>query len=289
MSKKRLKREHLKKRFLNKNRIVLFNEHTFEEIFSIKLNLINVIGAGLSLFLFLIISTVLLIVFTPLKELIPGYSSAELKRQAIELTLKTDSLEQLAINNEAYIESVKKVLKGEIELSKVNLDSVVKNEIPLLESKDLQVSESDKKLRELVLAEDKYNLFQEAKPKVSMVLFPPVKGTLVERYDPKQRHYSVVVAVPKNTPIKAIAAGIVVLAEWTPQSGYVLILRHAEGIISVYKRATSLTKAQGDQVKTGEALGLVGEGINASAPNYLQFELWKDSYPIDPTMFIDFD
>ncbi len=290
MSKKGLKRQHLKKRFLNKNRIVLFNENTFEEIFSMKINLINVIGASLSMFLFLIISTTLLIVFTPLKELIPGYSSSELKRKAIELTLKTDSLEQLAIRNEAYIQSVKKVLKGEVDAVKINIDSLTKNETPILESSDLKVSEQDLKLRELVLQEDKYNVFQEAKPKVAMVLFPPVKGTLVKKYDPKQKYYAVSIAVPNNTPIKAISAGTVLFAEWTPQSGYIIIIRHAEGLVSVYKNAASLTKNQGDSVKSGEAIGLAGGGgSKATTSNNLHFELWKDSYAIDPTMFIDFD
>ncbi|WP_430614708.1 murein hydrolase activator EnvC family protein [Flavobacterium sp. JP2137] len=290
MSKQRLKLQRLKKRFLNKNRIVLFNEHTFEEIFSIKINLVNVIGACLSLFLFLILSTVLLIVFTPLKELIPGYSSSELKRKAIELTLKTDSLEQLSSHNEAYIAALKRVLTGEVDVAKVNMDSLVKSDTPLLESSALKVSESDQKLRELVLNEDKYNVFQEAKPKVGTVLFPPVKGTLVEKYDPKQKRYWVVIAVPNNTAIKAISAGTVLLAEWTPQQGHILIIRHAEGIISVYKQAASLTKVQGDLVKTGEAIGLSGGGINsANTSSYVHFELWKDNYSIDPTMFIDFD
>ena len=55
MSEKRLKRQHFKKRFLNKNRLVLLNENTFEEIFSFKLNLLNVVGGTLSVFFMLIV------------------------------------------------------------------------------------------------------------------------------------------------------------------------------------------------------------------------------------------
>ena len=93
----------------------------------------------------------------------------------------------------------------------------------------------------------------------------------------------------KNTPIKATLNGTVIFADWTPSTGNVIIIRHNNGFISVYKHAASLTKSQGDVVRTGEAIALAGSTGQESTGVHLHFELWKDGYAIDPTQFIEFE
>jgi septal ring factor EnvC (AmiA/AmiB activator) len=57
----------------------------------------------------------------------------------------------------------------------------------------------------------------------------------------------------------------------------------------VYKHAASLTKEQGDLVKSGEVIAMAGAAGTQSSAINLRFELWKDGYPINPTQFIDFE
>jgi murein DD-endopeptidase MepM/ murein hydrolase activator NlpD len=154
---------------------------------------------------------------------------------------------------------------------------------------ELQPSSEDLKLRDQVAQEDKYNLFEKAKSKVSIVLFPPVKGSVTEGFDLKKKHYAVDIALAKNTPIKSTLNGTVIFADWTPSTGNVIIIRHNNGFISVYKHAASITKEQGDIVKTGEVIALAGSTGEESTGTHLHFELWKDGYPIDPTQFIEFE
>ena len=90
------------------------NEDTFEEIFSFKLNLMNVfISVTIGAFL-LIIFTTYIIAFTPLREFIPGYSSSKLKKDATELALKSDSLTTALKQNEAYLKAVPTTINEEI-------------------------------------------------------------------------------------------------------------------------------------------------------------------------------
>lgn len=288
MPKKRFKRNKIKKRLFTKNRFIILNEDTFEEIFSLRLTLMNVfVVATLGAILLIFITTVI-IAFTPLREFIPGYASADLKRNATQLALKSDSLEVALQRNEAYISSVKKVLLGEVEVHKFNKDSLIAAEQQPLET-DLKPTNDELKLREKVAKEDKFNLFDKAKAKVSIVLFPPVKGVVTSKFNPKEEHYGIDVAVAKNTPIKAAYNGNVIFAEWTPTNGNVIILRHNYGYISVYKHAASLTKEQGDIVKTGEVIALAGAGGQESQNSQLHFELFKDGHPIDPSKFIIFE
>lgn len=289
MNAKRLKRQIIKKKLFTKNRLVILNEDTFEEIFSFKLNLMNVFVALTSISIVMIALTTYIIAFTPLREYIPGYASTKLKREATENAIKSDSLQKVIDENSAYLASIKKVLTGDLEHTKLSRDSIQPAEQKDLSNVDPGPSDADKKLREEVALEDKYNLFEQAKPRVSLVFFPPVKGHITEPYSSKNKHYAVDVALAKDTPIKAVAAGMVILADWTPTNGNVVIVRHNDGIISVYKHAASVTKEQGDIVKSGEVIAMAGSTGAQSTGIHLHFELWKDGYPINPTQFIDFE
>ena len=118
------KRKELKRKLLHKYRLVILNESTFEEKISFKLSRLNVFVTGTLLIIGLIAFTTLLIAFTPLREYIPGYSSTALKRQATDLTYKTDSLVTALNYTNKYLENIRQVLRGDIETSLINPDSV---------------------------------------------------------------------------------------------------------------------------------------------------------------------
>ncbi|BDB54252.1 hypothetical protein GENT5_05570 [Flavobacterium ammoniigenes] len=151
---KRLFKQQLKENLFNKRRLIILNEDTFEETFSLKLTLMNVfvvLGLGA---IFIIFVTTFIIAFTPLREFIPGYSSSKLKIAATELALKSDSLTRAIEYNEAYIKSLKKVLTGELEFAKFNKDSILssveKNQI----EGDLSASKEELELRKQVNKEE---------------------------------------------------------------------------------------------------------------------------------------
>jgi len=158
MSEKRLKRKKLKTKLFTKNRLVILNEDTFEELFSFKLNLMNVFIVATLGAIILISTTTYIIAFTPLRELIPGYSSTKLKKNATELALKSDSLTLALKKNEAYIRSIRKVLTGELDYAKFNKDSILATSGEAPSKVDLTASEEEKLLREQVAKEDKNNL-----------------------------------------------------------------------------------------------------------------------------------
>ena len=121
------------------------------------------------------------------------------------------------------------------------------------------------------------------------MLFAPVKGTITEPYDSKAKHYAVDVVTIKDSPVKAVADGTVIFAEWTVATGYVIIVKHGNDLISVYKHNGLLTKGQGEVVKGGEVIAIVGNTGELTTGPHLHFELWRDGFPINPTSFIDFD
>jgi hypothetical protein len=155
MSPKRLKRKNLKNKLFSKYRLVILNEDTFEELFSVRLNLINFFIVGTLDIIFLILITTYIIAFTPLREYIPGYSSTQLKREATELALKSDSLTLALQKNEAYIESIRKVLTGQLDYAKFNKDSILNASDQPLPKVELSASKEEIELRKEVKEEEK--------------------------------------------------------------------------------------------------------------------------------------
>ena len=151
---KGLFKQQLKENLFNKRRLIILNEDTFEETFSLKLTLMNVfvvLGLGA---IFIIFITTFIIAFTPLREFIPGYSSSKLKRDATELALKSDSLSHALEQNEAYIASLKKVLTGELEFAKFNKDSILSSVETTPAEGNLSASKDELELRKRVTQEE---------------------------------------------------------------------------------------------------------------------------------------
>jgi len=278
----------IKKKLLDKYRLVILNEDTFEERLSFKLTRLNVFVLVSLSTIFLMAATYILIAYTPLREYVPGYSSTRLKMQATELNYRTDSLQQVIAMNDRYYASIKKVLQGDVDTVDFNKDSIIQAVKIEANEVDFKPILEDSLLREKVDKEDKYNLFESATSATNFVLFPPVNGTISEPYNLKEKHYAVDIVVAKDTPIKAAADGIVIFSEWTAGTGYVIIIEHSQGLISVYKHNATLTKSQGDLVKSGEVIATAGNSGELSTGPHLHFELWNDGYPINPTNFIDF-
>ncbi len=288
MGRKVKKGKEIRRKLLHKYRLVILNESTFEEKISFKLSRLNVFVTGTLFIIGLIGLTTLLIAFTPLREYIPGYSSTRLKRQATELTYKTDSLVTTLNYTNRYLDNIRKVLRGDIENSEINRDSLFEQFKIDPSTVDLTPIREDSLLRASVALEDKYNLFEGDRGSSSLVLFSPVSGTLSQEYNPEKKHYAVDVVAPLDTPIKAVANGTVIFSEWTADTGYVIILEHKDGLLSAYKHNGSLNKSQGDIVRAGEVIASVGNTGELTTGPHLHFELWTDGIPVNPLDYIDF-
>ncbi|EDM45351.1 putative peptidase [unidentified eubacterium SCB49] len=288
MAEKEKRGKKFRKKLLHTYRLVVLNENTFEERFSFKLNRLNVFVFGILSALFLIGITTIIIAFTPLREYIPGYSSTSLKKQATSLQFQADSLRQEVKINQEYISSIRKVLSGDVKTVTFNKDSIVAAAEIEADDVDLHASQRDLALRERVDQEDKYNPLT-ANTLENFAFSTPVKGTISEGFKPEIKHYAVDVVTVKGAPIKAAADGTVIFAEWTSDTGYVILLKHASNFISVYKHNASLLKTQGELVKAGEVIAIAGNTGNLSTGPHLHFELWMDGVPMNPTNFIDFE
>jgi len=125
MNTSKKKKNDLLKKLTYHYRILIINDDTYEEKLSFKLNRLNVfVFAGLFAF-FMILLTTTLIAFTPIRTYIPGYTAPGLRKEAMQLQLKTDSLEKALQVNTYYLNELKKVLNNEITLEEFNDNYVI--------------------------------------------------------------------------------------------------------------------------------------------------------------------
>ena len=274
-------------KLLTKYRLVLLNDSTYEEKSSFKISRLNVFSILFALMFIIVLITSGILFFTPIREYIPGYSSTSLQKQANMLSYKTDSLRQIVFLNDQYINSLKKVLTGDLETIEYKADSVISKDI--LDLQIIEKSKEDSILRQLVNNEDKYNLDNINKNKDFYLLSAPINGAVSQNYSIADDHLAIDISVDIGTPVKAVSNGRVILSEWTTQTGYVLIIDHGNDLISVYKHNSKLLKSQGEIVKQDEIIALSGNsGVLTSGP-HLHFELWSEGFSIDPNTFINFE
>ncbi len=287
MEKKPLKQK-LKRKLTHQYRLVMLNEETFEERFSLKLNRLNVFVLGGLFSVLLIVGTILLIAYTPLKEYIPGYDSTKLRTQALKATLKADSISRELTNLKLFTQAIQPILTGNIEPEKIDSIQLETRNLIINDSL-LKASKEDSIFREKIESQDRFPIVDTKNSLLENVFFAPLSGMVSQDFDSNSKHFAIDIVAKIGTPVKAVADGTVIFSEWTTGTGYVIIVKHAKNFVSVYKHNGTLLKEQGDFVKSGEVIATVGSTGELTTGPHLHFELWSGGYPVNPTTFIDFN
>ncbi|GAB5538306.1 MAG: M23 family metallopeptidase [Salibacteraceae bacterium] len=278
----------LYKRLKNHYKLVILNIDTFEERFSLLLTPMNVlILSALSLIL-LITVTFLLLGFTPLRYYLPDYADEVLVRKiAVEAAFKADSMEIALAQRDAFINNFNNVLEGKIyaedpdSLSQVMVDP---QKVKFTRSPEDSMLRVELEKEDLVNLNPKFNKSQDSK----FLLFPPLNGTLTDRFNAQKEHFGVDITAPKDATIKAIDDGTVIIAAYTAETGHIIQVQHDNDLISVYKHNSVLLKKQGAKVRAGEAIAIIGETGEFSTGPHLHFELWRNGVPLNPESFFSF-
>lgn len=282
------------RRLKNKYRFVILNDKNFEEKGSFSFKGHNVLTFFSIFFVVMFVFIFLLIVFTPLKTYIPGYGDIETRKKINKLDYRADSLEQVLSRQKSYISNVKSILTGNIAPDTGNIENIDQKQE--MDRKDLVVDTTSQV--DTLLASNSGNrdpfsaLFERnvsGKKDVSdYAFFTPLKGIVTEKYERSKGHYAVDIVGPSDVGIKAALDGVVVFAEWSASTGHVIILQHANNLVSVYKHNSELLKKVGNFVEAGEVISIIGETGELSRGPHLHFELWYDGEPVDPEKYIAF-
>ena len=276
-------------RFDRRYRLVVVNDESFEEVGSYRLTELNVYIALSSAFVGTLLFCLLLLVFTPLKNIIPGYADINAlsnRKEIVKVFKRVDSLEDVLGAQAIYIQSVGKAMRGEKDASELH----VPDEVSTF-AKTHPVDATTKQPAETTLPQAKTGgtPSPEAKAISATDFTPPLsKGIVTDVFNAQPGHFGIDIAAAKDSPIQAVADGIVICATWTLDTGFIIGIQHPNNTISFYKHNAVLYKKVGEEVKAGEAIAVIGNTGDLSSGPHLHFELWHNGKPINPSEFIHF-
>ena len=271
-----------------KYKLSVINETSYEEVFNFRLSQLHVLTALSVLAVILVVLTILLIAFTGLREFIPGYPDGNMRQMIAQNALRVDSLENELLKRDRFFKSIRLVLNGgyttSLERSREDTARYRNDTIRF------QISEQENEFRAAIEERERFNLSLGMKEQNHDYyhFFPPVEGIVTQSFDEKKRHYGTDIVAKANAKVAAVLDGVVIFTDWTVKTGYVIQVQHTNDLISVYKHNSILLKKQGDYVRAGEVLGVVGNTGEESSGPHLHFELWRAGNPLNPENFIKF-
>ncbi len=250
----------------DKYRIVVYDDDTLAEIRTTKVTKSGIVIGLILFFLTSSLLTALLISFTPLRYLVPGYADITNNRTYVEINAKLQSLEDELNAQRIYTNGLKNMLNP----SGTKISDLASLEEASGGKMGAQPSTLD-------IALDHYYFYS------------PLSGTVSSAFDNERKHFGVDIVAEKDSPIKSVLDGVVVNADWSANTGNTISVQHDNDLISVYKHNSKLLKNIGEKVSGGEAIAIIGNtGLHSSGP-HVHFELWHKGAPVNPLTYIELD
>ncbi len=282
------------KKLNRKYDFLMSHDESGRPMLNFKLNLLNLIWVIFGIALLLIVITSFIIAFTPLREYIPGYADSSINREVYELSLRADSIERELQKKDVYFENMKRIVEGYDFATDSALAALsIYEPLPkvVTDTITLRKSAQDSLLRAEYEAQNQYNLFGDdpipAKTSRSVKnFFVPLNGSLTNGFNPDNGHFGIDIATSGDKIINATLDGTVVFANWSIDNGYCIGIQHEDGYFSIYKHNATLLKMEGEYVKAGEAIAILGKSGDSEMPEHLHFELWNNSIAINPAEYM---
>jgi murein DD-endopeptidase MepM/ murein hydrolase activator NlpD len=267
------------RKLTHKYRMVLLNEDTFEEVGNMRLTRLNLIALVGIVLILLVSITYILIAFTNIRELIPGYPDAAMRQHIRTNAMKLDSLKYEQAVRDQYFDNLNRIISGDMP------DMYMNDTSGMVNSRDIDFvrSKAEEQFRLNVLDDS-----QVSNKLHDLHFFTPVVGFITGEFNPADNHFGVDLVAEPNEVVKAALDGTVTMSNWTLETGYVIQIQHDNELISVYKHNASLFKIVGEKVAAGDAIAIVGNSGELTSGPHLHFELWHDRVPLDPVDYIVF-
>lgn len=217
----------------------------------------------------------------------------KLKKDVLMLQSTVDSLIEVTNQYNRFYENFRKAVKADVKELREDTSHITKNQVIQTDTIKDYIAPADMNLRKeyegmnISLTSDKSSSNTDNSFK-DFSFFPPIKGIITERFDAKNKHLGIDLVAQANETIKAVADGTVVFSSWTEDTGNVIGIQHQGSIVTFYKHNAVLLKKQGDFVKAGDVIAIIGNTGRLSSGPHLHFEIWYKGNAVNPEKFVSF-
>jgi murein DD-endopeptidase MepM/ murein hydrolase activator NlpD len=243
--------------------------------------LLRVAGVGLVV----VLVTFAVVALSPIRNLIPGYSTEQMRVDAEQNAVRLAQLQDSMRIQIEYMTHLRGLVTGAVADTALppmltqpltDFEIIEPVEVPTEEARTLQ---SGRVEFAGLVADDRSGGF----PLPAMA---PVEGFVTRPFDARNEHFAVDIAAASGTSVRSIGDGYVVLSDWTQLGGYAIAIQHPGGYLSVYKHNSTLLKEVGDRVRSQEPIARTGNTGEVTTGPHLHFELWRSGIPQDPRQYV---
>ena len=273
-----------------KRRFNMLNATDNSEEWHMHLSPARIFAAFLSFVLLLFILVLSLVAYSPILEFLPGYrTEADRSRESlVQNIIRLDSMERMMNDMLTYNQHIALIMEGKTPVARTlaTSDSTRTSKVLVMPSPE------DSLLRAQMEGDGPYAIAGRSggsrrSVREAIELAKPVEGIITDRFDIRNGNFGVRIAAAASDRITAIDNGTVVLSLWTPETGYMVELQHANNLLSVYKGLSQSLVTTGQTIRAGEMVGYNAEAEEGEV-RLFEFELWNNGKPVDPEGYIVF-
>ena len=280
--------------FFRKRRFNMLNATDNSEEWHIHLAPASIFAGLIAFALLCFVLVLSLMAYTPVLEFLPGYRTEadRMRETLVQNIVRLDSMERMMNDMMTYNENIALVLEGRTPASRSFLGSdSVRTEKSLVAP-----SRADSLLRAEMEGDGPYSLSGNTSRRgirEAMELVTPAEGIVAEHFDIGQNRFGVRIAAEPGGRITAIDNGTVIQTLWTPENRYIIVIQHANNLLSVYKNLSQSLVNRGQTVHSGDQIGYNIEpptdgSSDSETTDLFEFELWSNGKPVDPEGYIVF-
>lgn len=163
---------------------------------------------------------------------------------------------------------------------------------------ELQIRDSFTHIEKCIVGVEDENLFSRRSEIIvdfeniadGAFTFPLPGARMLSAYGRRngRMHTGMDLKINRRDTVVAAFDGIVRMAGWSRGYGNVVVIRHYNGLETVYAHNSKHLVRSGDKVTAGTPITITGETGRATT-DHVHFEIRVNGKPIDPTLVIDFD
>lgn len=256
---------------------------------SIRISMGGLIG-GLLAFIALLFGVIMLLVaYTPVLDIFPGYRTAAERThdELVQNIMRIDSLERSMTLMQQYSDNVAMVMVGRTPAVRSQINDTV-----TLDKTLVPPSHIDSMLRAQMEGEGEYSLSLNAAQRErdgELFVAPVDGGNIVRHFSHKDNYLGIGVRVAPNSSVVSIDEGSIIEV-FSEEAGYTTIaIQHFNGFVSIYHNLVQPLVSRGQTVRSGQVLGYNAMPKVGDEENPLfEMELWSDGKAVDPEIYMVF-
>lgn len=270
-----------------KYKLTIINENTLEEVVGLHVSKLNGVSWLLFVLIVLFLIASLIMVFTPLRNYLPGYMNSEIREQVVNNALRADSLQEALYRQNLYILNIQDIFRGNIKADTIqSLDSLTVLRADTL----MDITQREADFRKRHEEQEMYNLTNIAARSDAdgLIFYRPAEGIILKSFNAEQKFWGTDIDATANRNILSVLDGTVIISTYSSLYGYLLVIQHNQSFVSIYKNCGALLKKEGDAVRGGEPVALTPGDMQGTETLPFHFELWHKGKPVNAELYIVF-